>query len=96
MKGYLIANIDVTDAAGFDEYRQKVSPLIEKYGGRYLVRGGDSKTLEGKLPVKRLVVLEFPTMEAAQRFYDSADYRPVMEIRLKAAKSDVILVQGYG
>jgi uncharacterized protein (DUF1330 family) len=74
MAGYLIANIEVTDAAGFEEYRQKVMPVIAQFGGRYIVRGGDLRRLEGNLPINRLVVLEFPTLEAAQRFYDSAEY----------------------
>jgi uncharacterized protein (DUF1330 family) len=94
MAGYLIANIDVTDAAGFDEYRKKVSPLIAQHGGRYLVRGGDPKALEGNLPVKRLVVVEFPTLAAAQRFYDSPEYQPLLALRLKSTKSDVLLVEG--
>jgi uncharacterized protein (DUF1330 family) len=82
MPGYLIANLEVTDPAGFEEYRQKVSPLIAQFGGRYLVRGGDVKTLEGNLPIHRLVVLEFPSVEAAQRFYDCSKYQPLLKIRL--------------
>jgi uncharacterized protein (DUF1330 family) len=93
--GYLIANLDVTDPAGFEEYRTKVSPLIAKFGGRYLVRGGNVKTLEGNLPIHRLVVLEFPSVEAAQRFYDSPEYQPLLKIRLASAKSDLVLAAGY-
>jgi len=89
--GYLIANIDVTDPAKFEEYREKVVPLIEKFGGRYLVRGGDVRRLEGSLPLHRLVVLEFPTLEAAQRFYDSAEYQPILKLRLDSTRSDVCL-----
>jgi uncharacterized protein (DUF1330 family) len=95
MAGYLVANIEVTDPKGFDEYRQKVAPLIAQFGGRYIVRGGDLRSLEGNLPIKRLVVLEFPSLDAAQRFYDSAEYKPVLQIRLASAKSDVVLVAGY-
>lgn len=95
MPGYLIANLDVTDKAGFDEYRQKVTPLIAKFGGRYLVRGGEVRTLEGNLPIHRLVVLEFPSLEAAQRFYDSPEYQPLLKIRLASTKSDLMLVDGY-
>ena len=68
MAGYLIANIDVKDPKKFEEYRQKVMPVIKKFGGRYLIRGGDVRRLEGNLPLKRVVVLEFPTVEAAQQF----------------------------
>lgn len=95
MAGYLIANLEVTDPAGFEEYRQKVSPLIDQFGGRYLVRGGEVRMLEGNLPIRRLVVLEFPSVEAAQRFYDSPEYQPLLKIRLASTKSDLVLVAGY-
>jgi len=95
MAGYLIANLEVTDSKGFDEYRQKVSPLIAQFGGRYLVRGGEVRTLEGNLPVRRLVVLEFPSVEAAQSFYDSPEYAPLLKIRLASTKSDLLLAAGY-
>jgi uncharacterized protein (DUF1330 family) len=95
MPGYLIANLDVTDAAGFEEYRQKVAPLIAKFGGRYLVRGGVVRRLEGNLPIHRLVVLEFPSLEVAQSFYDSPEYQPLLKIRLASTKSDLVLAEGY-
>jgi uncharacterized protein (DUF1330 family) len=91
---YMIANIEVRDAAGFDDYRQKVTSVVEQFGGRFLVRGGDVRHLEGKLPLDRLVVLEFPTMEAAQRFYDSKEYAPLLKLRLASTKSDLVLVPG--
>lgn len=93
MAGYLIANIEVTDPAKFEEYRQKVVPVIEKFGGRYLVRGGDIRRLEGSLD--RLVVLEFPSLDAAQRFYDSPEYQPMLKLRLASARSDLVLAEGY-
>ncbi len=93
MAGYLIANIEVTDPAKFEEYRQKVVPVIEKFGGRYLVRGGHTRCLEGNL--KRLVVLEFPSLDAAQRFYDSPEYQPILKLRLASARSDLVLAEGY-
>jgi uncharacterized protein (DUF1330 family) len=95
MPGYLIANLEITDPAGFEQYRAKVSPLIAQFGGRYLVRGGEVRTLEGNLPIRRLVVLEFPSVEAAQRFYDSPEYQPLRKIRLASTKSDLVLAAGY-
>jgi uncharacterized protein (DUF1330 family) len=95
MAAYLIANIDVKDPTKFEEYRRKVVPVIEKFGGRYLIRGGDLRRLEGNLPLKRVVVLEFPTVEAAQQFYDSTEYQPILNLRLASTQSDVVLVQGY-
>jgi uncharacterized protein (DUF1330 family) len=95
MAGYLIANIEVKDPAKFEEYRQKVVPLIEKFGGRYLVRGGELRRLEGDPPLSRLVILEFPSLDAAQTFYDSAEYAPILKLRLDSTRSEVVLAQGY-
>ena len=95
MAAYMIANLDVRDAKAFEEYRKRVEPIIARFGGRYIVRGGTMRVLEGDLPLKRVVLLEFPSVEAAQRFYDSPEYRPVMQIRLDSTKSDVVIVDGY-
>jgi uncharacterized protein (DUF1330 family) len=93
MAGHLIANIDVRDPSTFEEFRKKIAPLIKKFGGRYLVRGGDVRRLEGKL--NRLMVLEFPTVEAGQHFYDGAEYQPILKLRLASIRSDGVLAQGY-
>jgi uncharacterized protein (DUF1330 family) len=95
MKGYLIANIDVHDPKTFAEYRDKVAPLIARFGGRYLVRGGKLRQLEGDLEFKRLVVLEFPTLADAERFYDSPEYQPLIALRGSSTVSDVTIVEGY-
>jgi uncharacterized protein (DUF1330 family) len=95
MPGYLIANLDVKDAATFSAYREQVEPVLKRYGARYLVRGGAIETLEGGLPLKRLVVLEFPTLDAARRFYHSADYAAVKHLRHASVSSDLFLVDGY-
>lgn len=95
MPAYLIANIDVTDPRLFAEYRDKVPAVIAQYGGRYAVRGGAVETVEGTSPFKRLVVLEFPSMEALKAFYHSAEYAPLIALRQKASRGDVILVEGY-
>jgi uncharacterized protein (DUF1330 family) len=95
MPGYLIVSIEVTDPKGYEEYRQKVPPVLAKFGGRYLVRGGDMRALEGNFPIKRLVVVEFPSIEAAQKFYDSPEYQPLLKLRLASTRSDAVLVPGY-
>ncbi len=95
MAAYLIANIEVHDLAGFEEYRQKVEPVIAKFGGRYLVRGGEQRHLEGRLPLHRLVILEFSSVEQAQLFYDSAEYQPLLKLRLASTTSEAVLVAGY-
>lgn len=94
MAAYLIADLDVTDPDGFARYRADVEPVIAQYGGRYLVRGGDIRPLEGEFGFHRVVVVEFPSMQAARRFYDSAEYAPLLKLRLDSTRSKVALVEG--
>jgi len=94
MAGYLIAEIEVHDTALFEEYRKLVPATIANYGGKYLVRGGVTDTIEGGWAPARLVVLEFPSMDQARKWYHSAEYRPLLAMRLKGAKSKAILVEG--
>ena len=95
MSAYLIANIEVTDPDGFAAYGRLVAPLVASTGGRYLVRGGAPAKVEGDLPLKRLVILEYPTMAALRAFYDGTAYAPIKAMREKASKSDISLVEGY-
>ena len=94
MAAYLIANVDVKDAAAFEEYRKQVPATIAKHGGRYLVRGGRVERVEGTWNPKRIVVLEFPSIEQARRWYDSEEYREPKALRLKAGQADMIFVDG--
>ena len=94
MKGYLIAEIEVTDPAAFEEYRRKAPPTIEQYGGKYVVRGGKVEPAEGGWAPKRFVVLEFPSLAQAQKWYRSPEYRPLLALRQKASRGRVILVEG--
>jgi uncharacterized protein (DUF1330 family) len=94
MAAYLLADLDVKDAAGIANYRAKVGDTITKYGGRFLVRGGAHEVLEGAWRPTRLVVLEFPDMAALKRWYDSADYKPLIAERKAAAATDVVAVEG--
>ena len=78
MAGYLVVNIEVKDPVKFQEYREKVAPLIAKFGGRYLIRGGELRRLEGNPQLNRLVVVEFPSIATAEQFYKhriSADFK---------------------
>ncbi|MBX9699300.1 MAG: DUF1330 domain-containing protein [Acetobacteraceae bacterium] len=95
MPAYLIANITVTDPAKFGEYRDKVAPLIARYGGRYVIRGGAVTAVEGTPKLDRVVVLEFADMAALKRFYHSDDYAPLIALRQAASTGDVALVEGY-
>ena len=94
MTAYLIADIDVTDTDGYDAYRREVPATVAKYGGRFATRGGKVEVLEGGWAPKRVVVLEFPTMDALKRWHHSAEYKPLIALRQKAARGSVIAVEG--
>jgi uncharacterized protein (DUF1330 family) len=95
MPAYLIADIAVRDQAKFDAYRQAVPAVIAAHGGRYLVRGGTVHPVEGEVRLNRLVVLEFASLEALRGFYASADYAPLLKLRLEATDSRVVFVEGW-
>ena len=95
MAAYLIAEVEVSDNAGYEEYRQKVPAVIAAHGGRYLVRGGALDVLEGVRAPKRMVVLEFPSRDALQTFWTSPEYRPLRALRERAARSNIVAVEGF-
>ena len=94
MAAYVIVDIEVTNPEAYEDYRSQVPPLVAKYGGKYLSRGGEMEMLEGDWTPKRLVVLEFPSFERAKEFYNSEEYGPVKAIRLNSTKSKMVLVDG--
>jgi uncharacterized protein (DUF1330 family) len=94
MAAYLIADVNVKDPVAYQEYLKAVPPTIEKYGGKYLVRGGRHETLEGDWKPTRLVILEFPSMDQLRRWYDCGEYGPVKAIRWKHAASNLVVVEG--
>jgi uncharacterized protein (DUF1330 family) len=94
MAAYVIAEIDITDPATYEEYRRQVPGVIAKYGGKYLVRGGKVEPLEGGWSPKRLAVVEFPSMDQALKFYRSPEYAPLIKLRQKASKGKLLLVEG--
>jgi uncharacterized protein (DUF1330 family) len=94
MAAYLIANLTVHDARKFEAYRASVPAVIARFGGRYLVRGGAVEVQEGKPGLDRVVILECPDMMAGRAFYGSADYAPLLALRLEAASGTVALVEG--
>lgn len=94
MAAYVIANVEVIDAATYERYRKDVPATIEKYGGRFLVRGGAVQALEGPFVPKRIVVLEFPSVERAKAWWDSPEYRPLRALRQSASRGDLLVVEG--
>ena len=94
MAAYFIADVDITNSAGFEEYRKVVPATIEKYGGRFIVRGGKFELFEGQWQPKRLVILEFPSVEQAKRWYNSEEYRQPRALRFRTARTNLVLVEG--
>ena len=94
MKAYLVAHIEVHDPDGFAEYRDQVSPLVARFGGRYLIRGGTAHPVEGEWRIPRLVVIEFDNLDAARTFYHSPEYQEILPLRLKSSHGTAAFVEG--
>ncbi len=94
MPAYLVVNIEVTDPEHYAEYVRVVPATLAKYGGRYLARGGRAETLEGLVAAKRVVLVEFPTVERAKQWWDSEEYRGPKALRRRTANASIILVEG--
>lgn len=94
MSAYFVIQLEWTDDSARQSYIKGLSGMVEKYGGRYIVSSQDPKAVEGTWRSGRLVVIEFPTMKALSDWYESAEYRPLREFRLKNAKCDAVMVEG--
>ena len=94
MPAYVIYQGEVFDPERYEEYKRLVAPNIAAAGGRYLVRGGQAEALEGALPGSRTVVVEFPTMQAAEDWYRSEEYSAIRKVREGAARANIYVVEG--
>ena len=94
MTAYVIADVQVTDAAAYEPYRPLAAASIARFGGRFLVRGGAVELLEGKPQPERIVVIEFPDAETARRWYRSEEYQRAMQIREAASRERLLLMEG--
>jgi uncharacterized protein (DUF1330 family) len=94
MPAYILAEIQVTDAAAYEPYRPLAAASIARFGGRFLVRGGKADLLEGVPEPERMVVIEFPDADTARRWYNSTEYQAALKIRHAASRGRVILVEG--
>ena len=95
MTAYLIANIDVHDPETYAKYAQQAPAFIEKHGGRYIVRGGNARALEGDWSPQRLIVIEFPSVEHATAFIEDPEYRAIAEIRWSSSTTNLTIAEGY-
>ena len=94
MPAYLIARVDVTDPEKYESYKERTPAAVAKFGGRFLVRGGDLVTLEGPAETRRIIVIEFPSLQRAQAFYESEDYQAAKKFRDGAAEAQFLAVEG--
>ena len=95
MAAYLIAELaEVTDPTGFEEYRTKVRPMVEHYGGRYLAAGGPD-VKEGDAQPMVVAVIEFPSMERLQAFYDAAEYQDLKALRQRSSRGNLLFLDGF-
>ena len=95
MPAYIIARVDVTDWERYREYTRATPAAIAKFGGKFIVRGGQVVTLEGPQEIRRIVVIEFPSLEQAKAFYASEDYTIVRKLREGAAIGQFLAIEGY-
>ena len=94
MNGYAIFNIDVQNIEAYKKYDEKVSLIVKKFEGEYLVRAGDYKVMEGQWKYPRTVVIRFPSYKKALEWYNSEEYQPVKPIRLANSVANGIIIQG--
>jgi uncharacterized protein (DUF1330 family) len=92
--GFVVAEVDVTDAATFQKYADKAPGTIAQYGGHYVIRNGKNTSIEGDAP-KRFVVIQFDNVEKAKAWEDSPEYSAIKPIRHSSAKSRVFIIEGY-
>ena len=94
MTAYVIVDINITDLEGYKEYAKMAPETVTVYGGKYIARGGTNETLEGDWQAKRLVILEFPSVEQAKKWLNSPEYAPARALRHQYARSNMVVVEG--
>jgi uncharacterized protein (DUF1330 family) len=94
MAAYVIVDVDIADPVVYGEYRQLTPAAIAAYGGRFVVRGGQTETLEGDWTPGRVVVLEFESVARAREWWSSPEYAPAKALRQRSATTRMILVEG--
>jgi len=95
MRHYAVAEIEVTDPAWVRDYLAKVTPMVERRGGRYLARTGAAEIIEGDRPAPQsMLIIEWPSRQVAEAFYESEEYRPHREARRAGARNRFLMVAG--
>jgi uncharacterized protein (DUF1330 family) len=95
MPAFVIVEIEIHNFSEYEQYKRLAPSSVAAYGGRYIVRGGETETLEGDWKPNRIVILEFPDMAHAKKWWGSDEYLPAKLIRQRAAQTKMILVEGF-
>ena len=94
MAAYVVVEVEVRDKERYETYKRMVPPTLTPYGGRFIVRGGEAETLEGEWSPKRVVIVEFPSVERAKAWWGSVEYAGAKALRQATAHSRMIVVAG--
>jgi uncharacterized protein (DUF1330 family) len=94
MAAYVLVQVDVKDPVRYENYKKMVPPSLEKFGGRFLVRGGKTHTMEGDWSPRRLVVVEFPSVEQAKAWWASSEYAEAKALRQATSDSQLLIAEG--
>ena len=94
MAAYVVAEVEITNPEGYKEYAAVVPATIAQYGGKFLVRGGAAHVLEGEWPQRRRVIIEFPSVEQAKKWFASPEYEKPMALRRANSNGRLVLLEG--
>ena len=94
MSAYVVVEIEILDPVGYEEYKKQAAATVHQYGGKYVVRGGKAEVLEGDWDPKRIVVLQFESMDRPKEWLNCEEYREPRKMRHRTAKTNMILVEG--
>lgn len=94
MSAYIIVQVEVNEPERYENYKTLVPPTLEKFDGKFVVRGGNVENLEGSWFPKRIVVLEFPSVEKAKAWWSSHEYAEAKALRQATANTEMIVVEG--
>jgi uncharacterized protein (DUF1330 family) len=95
MAAYIIGHVNITNQERYNDYTKDVPTSLEPFGGKFLVRGGKYETKEGEWQPQRVVLIEFPSFDSAQAWYNSEFYQKIIKIRWEASNANIMLVDGY-
>jgi uncharacterized protein (DUF1330 family) len=94
MSAYVVVQVEIKDPVRYENYKKMVPPSLEKFGGRFVVRGGQVHTMEGSWAPRRFVMVEFPSVEQAKAWWASPEYAEAKALRQATAESQLIIVEG--